>query len=134
MHTYDSLMTAHRVDIPAHLEQQAEIPVLSGDQRQGDLIILSSDRPREIGQPVPAAGVPVIRGEAGGNTHLLVADGPADWLPSPRAGQELGTVTVPEGSVAYLLHPEHGAQGIAPGSYTIHRQREQADEIRMVAD
>lgn len=131
MHTYDSLMTAHAVTIPAHLEDQAEIPVLSGMQRQGDLIVIPT-RPGNDGQPIGPNGVPVIRGEAGGNTHLLVADGLAHW--TPLAGQDLGTLTVTPDSTAYLLHPEHGAQGIAPGTYTIRRQREQADEIRYVAD
>lgn len=130
MHTYDSLMTAHAVQIPKHLEQQAEVPVLSGMQRQGDLIII----PARIaaGELVGPAGVAVIRGEAGGNTHLLVADGKVHWQPT--TGQTLGHVVVEEGATAFLLHPEHGAQGIAPGSYAIRRQREQADEIRMVAD
>lgn len=130
MHTYDSLMTAHAVQIPEHLEQQAEVPVLAGMQRQGDLIII----PAEIahGMLVGPQGVAVIRGEAGGNTHLLVADGEVRWQPT--TGQTLGHVMVAEGATAFLLHPEHGAQGIAPGSYAIRRQREMADEIRMVAD
>lgn len=132
MHTYDSLMTAHKVEVPEHLVAQAEVPVLRGMQRQGDLLLIPTRVAESGGKPVPAEGVAVVRGEAGGNTHLLVADGPVAWLPA--SGQTLGTVTVPEGATAYLLHPEHGAQGIAPGSYTIRRQREQADAIRLVAD
>ena len=46
----------------------------------------------------------------------------------------LALLTVPEGSIAYLAHPEHAYTGIGPGSYTLRRQREQADELRMVAD
>jgi hypothetical protein len=36
--------------------------------------------------------------------------------------------------VAYLTHPEHGFNAIGTGSYVINRQREQADEIRIIAD
>jgi len=53
---------------------------------------------------------------------------------TPRVGQlGLGVLTVAEG-VAYLAHPEHAFSGIAPGTYELRRQREQADEIRRVAD
>lgn len=35
----------------------------------------------------------------------------------------------------YLLHPEHGASGCAPGSYVVRRQREREDpHARLVAD
>ena len=43
-------------------------------------------------------------------------------------------LAVPAGAVAYLGHPEHGYLGIGPGTYELRRQREQADELRMVAD
>ncbi len=46
----------------------------------------------------------------------------------------LGHLTVAAGAVAHLAHPEHGYASIAPGNYVIRRQREQADEIRVVAD
>jgi len=40
--------------------------------------------------------------------------------------------------VAYLIHPEHGATGIAPGRYVIRRQREQSNtlfgHVYLVAD
>jgi len=133
--TYSDVLGRHSVEIPGHLEAQAEVPVCTGPQRQGDLIVLPSRPGVELGALVPASGVPVVRGEAGGNTHLLVADGPVSWLAGPVSDRlHLGTVTVPEGATAFLLHPEHGAQGIGPGSYRVRRQREQADEIRMVAD
>mgnify|MGYP002137333857 CR=1 FL=1 len=71
--------------------------------------------------------------------HLLVGDldtpGAVMWRQTAGTDDlELGTVTVPDGAAAHLVHPEHGAQGIAPGTYRIRRQREQADQIRMVAD
>ncbi len=47
---------------------------------------------------------------------------------------QLATLTVPDGQVAYLAHPEHGYMGVGPGTYEIRRQREQADELRLVQD
>ena len=42
---------------------------------------------------------------------------------------------VPDGGEAYLIHSdEHGAMGIAPGSYEVRRQQEWAGEWRRVAD
>ena len=137
--TYAAVLGAHHVEIPGHLVADAEVPVLAGMQRQGDIIVIPAKPGADTGQPVPADGVAVVRGESGGNTHLLVGDldSPGPVTGRPAAGGdllELGTVTVPDGAVAHLVHPEHGAQGIAPGCYRIRRQREQADEIRMVAD
>lgn len=113
-----------------------EIPVLAGVQRQGDVLV----RPA-IGilatTGVPATGTPVVRGESGGNTHAIyAADGPVYCdLSTPSARSlRVALLSVPEGSTAYLGHPEHGYMGIAPGSYEIRRQREMAEEIRMVAD
>lgn len=120
------------VDVLAHLDRQVEVPVLRGMQRQGDIIVIPASVGESGGTSVPAEGVPVVRGENGGNTHLLLADGAVSWKVA--SGQLIGRLTVAEGSAAYLAHPEHGYMGIAPGSYTIHRQREQADEIRIVAD
>lgn len=37
-------------------------------------------------------------------------------------------------AIAYVLHPEHGAMGHAPGTYLVRRQTEQADDERLVAD
>lgn len=137
MTTYTDIMTAHDVAIPAHLIADAEVPVLAGLQPQGDVIVI----PRRPGKtanptPVPPEGVPVVRGESGGNTHLLVAIGPVTWstTTTQRGGLTLGTVEVPEGATAFLLHPEHGANAMAPGSYELRRQREQREAIELVAD
>jgi hypothetical protein len=133
MKTFSEVMNPAGVEIPAHLIADAEIPVLSGVQRQGDLIVVPTRKAKDHGQTIPAAGVAVVRGEATGNTHLLVGDG--SWRPvESRGGQDLGVMTILDGGTAYLLHREHGAQGFAPGAYLIRRQREQADEIRLVAD
>lgn len=134
MHTYSSILDRHQVEIPAHLEAQAEVPVVTGLQRQGDVIVIPQRAGKDKGTQVPPEGVAVVRGETGGNTHLLVADGKVAWRPVSGGGLDLGAVTVEEGASAFLLHPEHGAQGIGPGSFLVRRQREQADEIRMVQD
>lgn len=131
MRTYQ-LLTDHGVEIPGHLEADAEIPVICGLQVQGDIAIVPTRPGMDTGTGVPAEGVAVIRGEAGGNTHLLVADGAVSWRPA--SDVDLGTVTVEDGAVGYLLHPEHGGNAMGPGSYRLRRQREQADVIRTVAD
>lgn len=131
--TYREVLGAHDVEIPPHLEAQAEIPVLAGPQRQGDLIILPMPPGRVAGAvPIPPAGVAVVRGENGGNTHLLVGAG--RWAPRDSTAGDCGTLIVEAGEVAFLIHPEHGANAMAPGSYVVRRQREQADELRLVAD
>lgn len=131
METLTSVFARHDLTVPDHLVADVEIPICSGLQRQGDVIVIPTRAGKEKSVPIPAEGVPVVRGENGGNTHLLVGDG--SWAPSTDL-LTLGVLTVRAGGVAYLLHPEHGGQGIAPGSYRIGRQREQADEIRRVAD
>jgi hypothetical protein len=115
---------------------ELEIPVLGGVQRQGDVLVkpLALHTATAV---VPAAGTPVVRGENGGNTHAIYpADGPVycDVLAGSARDLRVALLSVPEGSTAYLGHPEHGYMGIAPGSYEIRRQREQAEEMRMVAD
>lgn len=136
MPTLHDVMTPHSVEIPAHLEAQAEVPLLSGLQRQGDVLIIPM-KPGQIAglAPVPRGGVVVVRGEAGGNTHRLVAAGPVQFAAAPAGGGlALGSLLIPDGAAAFLIHEEHGAAGIAPGAYRVSRQREQADEARLVAD
>ena len=111
-----------------------EIPVLDGIQRQGDVLV----SPAKVTATtlVPALGTPVVRGENGGNTHAIYADGPVyvDVMAGSARDLRVAVLSVPEGSTAYLGHPEHGYMGIAPGNYEIRRQREMAEELRMVAD
>ena len=127
-------------DVLAHLDQQADVPILTGLQFQGDVAIVpytgTHKKTAGTGQ-VPPQGVPVVRGENGGNTHLLLAEGDVTWAPSARTDATnltLGIVEVGKKAIGWLLHPEHGANGLAPGRYELRRQREQADELRMVAD
>lgn len=120
------------VTIPEHLAEQAEIPVLTGLQRQGDLLVIPARPVRHRGRMIPAGGVPALRGEVTGNAHLLVGTG--WWRPGRRDSQHVGTLTVPEGGSAYMLHVEHAGLGIGPGTYRVRRQREMADRVRLVAD
>lgn len=126
-------MTKHDVEIPAHLVADAEIPVVAGKpQRQGDVFVLPMREGKVANlKPIPAEGIAVVRGEAGGNTHLLVGGG--EWAPNTNDRAIQGTLVVKD-EPAYLVHPEHGAQGFGPGSYIVRRQQEQAEVIRLVAD
>lgn len=130
-----TLTKAHGIDVHEHLDRDLAIPILTGLQRQGDVLILPTPDTTAT-TPVGKAGVPVVRGENGGNTHAIVAEGPVfcDLRTATTQDLTLALLTVPPASIAWLAHPEHGYMGIGPGNYTLRRQREQADELRMVAD
>jgi hypothetical protein len=127
-----------------HLEQSVRIPVVDGLQAQGDLIViplaivaslvlpLSQARWRDV----PPEGVELLRGEAGGNPHSLVADpGTCRWTTHVTDSDRLAIGIFETSAVAYLLHPEHGASGCTPGTYVIRRQRErEGQRARLVAD
>lgn len=135
MHNLATLTDQHGIDVHEHLDRDLTIPVLTGLQRQGDVLV-QPDVKAVATTPVGKAGVPVVRGENGGNTHAIVAEGPVfcDLRTATTQDLTLALLTVPAGSIAWLAHPEHGYMGIGPGSYTLRRQREQADELRMVQD
>lgn len=129
----DSIAQTHGSSIPTHLIESVDIPVHDGIQMQGDLGFVPTRIAASMKfTDVPADGVVLVRGENGGNTHLLVGNG-LTWSESTDEFN-IGTFVVPEGSTGWVLHPEHGANGFAPGAYRVRRQREQADEIRRVAD
>lgn len=117
-----------------------EIPVLSGPQCQGDVSICPvSEYPTKVSYDkavaVTTKGYEVIRGGAMNNAHTLrTLDKRVTFAPAARQDLVLGKLTIPEGAEAYLEHPEHGFNGIAPGEYVIGRQREQAEQLRMVQD
>ncbi|MEU6711347.1 hypothetical protein ABZ897_07670 [Nonomuraea sp. NPDC046802] len=107
---------------------------LAGLQFQGDVAVVPVNR-EPARTAVPEAGVPVVRGQAEANTHLLLAIGQAFFAPDRfGGGMVLGVLNVADGATAYLAHPEHAFSGIAPGTYELRRQREQADQARLVAD
>lgn len=121
------------------LDAQIQVPILTGAQRQGDVIIIPRPNMAAATTPVPAEGVAVVRGEAGGNTHRLQNwDGTVYFDAIPDGGQtglRLGVLTVPDGASAYLCHEEeHGANGIGAGTYLLAGQREFAGEWQRVAD
>ena len=124
------------VDVLAHLDRAASVPMITKAGRQGDVIVLARPTQAPATRPVPADGVTVVRGENGGNTHLLLAEGDVFFNPLPANAWQLdiGRLTVAEGATAYLAHPEHAYLGISPGTYTIRRQREQGDVVELVAD
>lgn len=144
--TYGEALAMARVTVPEHLEAEAQVPVLTGPQCQGDLMIVPIHQAYEgieqtpfwpQGSIVPMEGVQVVHGEATGNTHWLHAgfNSPGVAFYRASSGQVVGVVTVPPGQTAMLIHTdEHGANGIGPGTYEIRRKREQADEIRYVED
>lgn len=137
MITLSELETLASTRVLDHLDRQAALPVVTRAACQGDVSVLRvTTTPATT--PLPQTGLPVVRGEAGGNTHSLHAAPGSGvcWDPADRDGGDLalGTLTVPEGAEAYLLHPEHGGMAISPGTYRVGRQREWAGEWRMVAD
>lgn len=138
MKTLATLINTHGVDVHTHLDRQVTVPVSAGLQRQGDVIVIPASMAGPTGDsaatPVGRAGVPVVRGESGGNTHLLLAEGDVRFDAINDGSLAIGVLTVAEGATGFLAHPEHGYAGIAPGSYVIRRQREQRDVIEMVAD
>ncbi|MFD0857027.1 hypothetical protein ACFQ07_32670, partial [Actinomadura adrarensis] len=87
---------------------------------------MASNDVREPTTPVPVVGVAVVRGEAGGHTHLLLASGDVRYDAREADGITLGTLQVGDGATAWLDHPEHGNTGIAPGLYELRRKREVA--------
>ncbi|EFG75268.1 hypothetical protein HMPREF0591_4831 [Mycobacterium parascrofulaceum ATCC BAA-614] len=136
MATTTQMIEATGVDVVTATDlADVDIPVLAGVQRQGDVLVRPVQGTAKT--PVPTKGTPVVRGESGGNTHAIyAADGPVYCDVNAGSARDLrvALLSVPEGSTAYLAHPEHGYMGIAPGSYEIRRQREMAEENRMVAD
>jgi hypothetical protein len=135
--TYEEALTKVGVTVPDHLLADAEVPVLSGVQAQGDLLIVPLESTRVTLEPVPDKGVQVVFGEATGNSHYLHRgfDSPGVEYARVTDGQCIAVVKVPEGQSAQLIHTdEHGSNGIGSGLYGIHEKREQADQIRRVTD
>lgn len=131
--TLAELTTRTGLDVLGHLEREVTIPVIDGLQAQGDLIVVPhafladsiSVPPFAERREVPPAGIELLRSAAGGNPHTLVADAGTCWWTAgvrDRGGLALGLIETT--AVAYLIHPEHGGTGMAPGVYVVRRQRE----------
>lgn len=136
MHTNQSVLTRHGVNIDSLELPELEIAVLSASQRQGDVLLLKVTTAHK-GEPI-GRGVTVVRAETNSaNTHSLHGEGL--WESNPKAdvdGQLIqGWLTVAPGQEAFLIHTEeHSALGIGAGTYEVRRQREFAGEWRRVAD
>jgi hypothetical protein len=127
-----------------HLERSTRVPVVDGLQAQGDLIVIPHPMvavsvrlmPEPLWRDVPPEGVELLRGVAGGNTHTLVAEpGTCRWTANLWDHDQLAIGLFQASAPVYLLHPEHGASGCAPGAYVVRRQREhESGRRRLVAD
>ena len=69
--TYGDALAKIGVTIPDHLVADAEVPVLTAPQAQGDLLIVPAGVSGIDWRPVPEDGIQVVVGEATGNTHWL---------------------------------------------------------------
>lgn len=139
MSTLGTILDRAGVDTLSVLDAQVNVPVLCDEpQAQGDVAIFPRRHRQPATTPIPQGGVVVVRAEtSGGNTHSLHTwDGPACFFDfTDDVEVELGVLTVPAGATAYLVHTEeHGANAFGPGTYVLHGQREQSDEVRRVAD
>jgi hypothetical protein len=136
--TLAELTSRTGLDVLDHLEQDVAVPVVDGLQAQGDLIVIPAwYLPRVTvsanarWQTVPPEGVELLRGSAGANPHTLVADpGGCRWTDQVIDPEGLALGVIDARAVSFLLHPEHGGSGVAPGRYVVRRQRERAADTR----
>jgi hypothetical protein len=128
--------TGREVDL--HLMLDLVIPVHDGIQAQGDVIVVPlagvAGDVRVQGsadwREVPADGIELLRGGAGGNAHTLVADpGTCVWTADVSDPTGLTVGVFEAMATVYLLHREHGGTGVAPGAYVVRRQREQGQAV-----
>jgi len=131
--TLADLTAATGLPVELHLVLDLTIPVADGIQAQGDLIVVPlaeladrvTIRDDAHWPDVPADGVEVVRNEAGGNPHTLVADPDTClWTTDVDDVDGLAVGVLDAMAPVYLLHREHGGTGIAPGRYVVRRQRE----------
>jgi hypothetical protein len=120
----------------------AEAPGIAGaPQAQGDLSwwpwadgVSPGRRASDVDAAKPVTSPVVLVTGAGGHDHTLLPAEGVSWYRYPGEQQTLGVLVVADGATAVVRHDEHGENRIGPGIYVVRRQREQADEIRMVED
>ncbi|WP_459709044.1 hypothetical protein [Actinophytocola sp. KF-1] len=137
------LLDVSELDVLDHLAREITVPVVDGPQAQGDLIVLPLDMVRVVTlaswgrwRSVPWHGVELVRGVAGNNPHTLVAaDGTCQWTPGVHDPLGLAVGMFDNTAPVYLIHPEHGGTGVAPGRWVVRRQQESGRRRRgLVAD
>jgi hypothetical protein len=115
------------LDVLAHLDRQVDVPVIDGLQAQGDLIVVPAEMAGAAHgdggwHALPAEGAELVRGGDGTNPHTLVGSCElTTWVDDPEG---LAVAAIDNAAPVYLVHPEHGATGIAPGRWLVRRQRE----------
>jgi len=134
MNTLTLADLTHRtgLDVLDHLERDVTVPIGVGPQSQGDLIVVPlavvADDVTVLWnarwRTVPPAGVPLLRGTAGGNTHPRRRPRTCEWTTEVNDRHLLALGVLRANAPVYLLHREHGASGVAAGTYVVRRQRE----------
>ena len=121
------LLDRSRLDVP---DRQLTVPVIDSLQAQGDLIVLplSMIGGRAILRgswlELPAEGFELARGKAGKGPYTLVANSGTCRLASRvKDPEHLAITAFVNTATVYLVHPDHGAIGIAPGSWAVRRRR-----------
>jgi hypothetical protein len=137
--TNGEILSRHKISTEGIEHLDLQVPMLTRPQRQGDILLVPCEPPKDLGERISNKGITVVRGEtSGGNAHLLHAlKGDCYWLPSPTADTNLvqGCLAVGDDSKATLIHTqEHNVIGVGPGFYEIRRQREYQGEWRRVTD
>ncbi|TWP53759.1 hypothetical protein FKR81_03105 [Lentzea tibetensis] len=131
------LLDRSGMDAVDHLERQLTIPVIDGLQGQGDLVVIPLDmttaQVRAAGwRAVPPSGAELVRGAAGNNPHTLVADPDiCRYHQNVHDAAGLGIAVFENSAPVYLVHPEHGGTGVAPGRWLVRRQRERRTSGRV---
>jgi hypothetical protein len=125
LHTNETVFATAGFDTTNLEFPELEIPILTGIQRQGDLVVVPTGAlsGTSSGESIRAGIAVVGQDGSAGNAHILIGDGSWHRL----NGNDLieGRVTVPGGGEAFLIHTEeHNALGLGPGTYEIRRQRE----------
>lgn len=136
MNTIELLKNQFPVGDLEHLMSDAEIPVLTGPNSQGDLSWYPINTDKKIAdlEAIPANGKVVLEGNNGHPHTLFSMTGECFISISPSQGQLLGTVVIPEGSVLLVGHNEHGYNAVGAGTYLFNRSREMREEIELLAD
>ena len=133
--TLAAAMDRTGVAVHDYLDFTAEVPRVSLVAAQGDVLLLRvTTKPATT--PMPRTVV-AVASEASSNTHTLHPSGECYWdahTSTDPGDVLLGIMTITDGATALLIHQEHGALEILPGTYQVRRQREFAGEWRAVCD